>query len=148
MADFVHLHLHSEYSLLDGALRVRDIPKAAREMGQSAVALTDHGSMYGVVEFYEACKKEEIKPIIGCEVYVAQKSRFDKNYQRDQSDCHLTLLCENETGYKNLIKMVSLSFTEGFYMKPRVDLELLEKQLEEDEHNEQKLQKVPAAVER
>ncbi|MBO4265065.1 MAG: DNA polymerase III subunit alpha, partial [Clostridia bacterium] len=127
MADFVHLHLHSEYSLLDGALRVRDIPKAAREMGQSAVALTDHGSMYGVVEFYEACKKEEIKPIIGCEVYVAQKSRFDKNYQRDQSDCHLTLLCENETGYKNLIKMVSLSFTEGFYMKPRVDLELLEK---------------------
>lgn len=125
MADFCHLHLHSEYSLLDGACRVADIPKLAKDMGQSAVAITDHGVMYGVIEFYNACKKEGIKPIIGCEVYVAPTSRFDKRDGRGASPNHLVLLCKNETGYKNLIKMVSLGWTEGFYSKPRIDMELL-----------------------
>ena len=126
MADFVHLHLHSEYSLLDGACRIRDIPKLAREMGHKAVALTDHGVMYGAIEFYLACEREGIKPIIGCEVYVAPGSRLDKS-GRQSGLSHLVLLCKNETGYKNLIKLVSLSFTEGFYSKPRVDRELLKK---------------------
>ena len=125
MERFAHLHLHSEYSLLDGACRVADIPRRAKEMGQDAVAITDHGVMYGVVEFYRACIKEGVKPIIGCEVYVAKRSRFDKVHDRDSSSYHLVLLCENETGYRNLIRMVSLAFTEGFYSKPRVDMELL-----------------------
>ncbi len=125
MAGFCHLHLHSEYSLLDGACRVSDIPRLAKDMGQSAVAITDHGAMYGVIDFYNACKKEGVKPIIGCEVYVAQSSRFDKRDGRGASPNHLVLLCKNETGYKNLIKMVSLGWTEGFYSKPRVDMELL-----------------------
>ena len=125
MERFAHLHLHSEYSLLDGACRVADIPRRAREMGQDAVAITDHGAMYGVVEFYRACIKEGVKPIIGCEVYVAKRSRFDKVHDRDSSSYHLVLLCENETGYRNLIHMVSLAFTEGFYSKPRVDMDLL-----------------------
>ena len=125
MERFAHLHLHSEYSLLDGACRVADIPRRAREMGQDAVAITDHGVMYGVVEFYRACIKEGVKPIIGCEVYVAKRSRFDKVHDRDSSSYHLVLLCENETGYRNLIHMVSLAFTEGFYSKPRVDMDLL-----------------------
>ena len=125
MERFAHLHLHSEYSLLDGACRVADIPRRAKEMGQDAVAITDHGVMYGVVEFYRACVKEGVKPIIGCEVYVARRSRFDKVHDRDSSSYHLVLLCENETGYRNLIRMVSLAFTEGFYSKPRVDMDLL-----------------------
>ncbi len=125
MERFAHLHLHSEYSLLDGACRVADIPRRAKEMGQDAVAITDHGVMYGVVEFYKACVKEGVKPIIGCEVYVAKRSRFDKVHDLDTSSYHLVLLCENETGYRNLIRMVSLAFTEGFYSKPRVDMELL-----------------------
>ena len=124
MPEFVHLHLHSEYSLLDGACRVRDIPKRAKECGHTAVALTDHGVMYGAVDFYRACKKEGIKPIIGCEVYVAPRTRFDKT-QSDAHPYHLVLLCQNETGYRNLIELVSRSFTEGFYSKPRVDMELL-----------------------
>ena len=123
--DFVHLHLHSEYSLLDGACRISDIPKAAKAAGQSAVAITDHGVLYGAVAFYKACKSEGVKPIIGCEVYVASRSRFDKDGRRDISGNHLVLLCKNEIGYKNLIKIVSKSFTEGFYQKPRVDIELL-----------------------
>ena len=122
---FVHLHLHSEYSLLDGACRISDIPKKAKAEGHTAVAITDHGVMYGAVEFYKACKAEGIKPIIGCEVYVAPRSRFNKTYGEDSESCHLVLLCKNETGYKNLIKLVSRGFTEGFYIKPRVDLELL-----------------------
>ncbi len=127
MSDFVHLHLHSEYSLLDGACRILDIPKRAKECGHTAVALTDHGVMYGAVAFFEACKKEGIKPIIGCEVYVAQNSRFEKTAYTDGQGKynHLILLCKNEIGYKNLIYMVSKSFTEGFYSKPRVDMELL-----------------------
>lgn len=125
MGDFVHLHLHSEYSLLDGACRVKDIAKKAASEGHTAVAVTDHGAMYGAVAFYKACKAEGIKPIIGCEVYVAPRTRADKTYSEDSEASHLVLLCENETGYRNLIKMVSASFTEGFYIKPRVDKELL-----------------------
>ncbi len=120
---FVHLHLHSEYSLLDGACRIGELCRAAKERGQTALAITDHGVMYGSVDFYKAAKKEGIKPIIGCEVYVAPNSRFDR--EKNGKYNHLVLLCKNEQGYKNLIKMVSLSFTEGFYSKPRVDKELL-----------------------
>ncbi len=122
---FVHLHLHSEYSLLDGACRVTDIPRRARELGQTACAITDHGAMYGVVDFYRACKNEGIKPIIGCEVYVAADSRFDKRRETDSTRYHLVLLVKNEIGYKNLCYMVSKAYTEGFYTKPRIDLELL-----------------------
>ncbi len=130
MQDFVHLHLHSEYSLLDGASRIREIPKAAKAAGHSAVAITDHGVMYGAVSFFRACKKEGVKPIIGCEVYVAERSRFKKEGKVDSSGYHLILLCKNETGYQNLIRMVSSSFTEGFYSKPRIDMELLEENRE------------------
>ena len=126
MSDFVHLHLHSEYSLLDGACRVREIPKRAKECGHNAVALTDHGVLFGVPAFLSACKKEGIKGIVGCEVYVAPKSRFDKTSGNGQP-YHLVLLCKNEVGYKNLLQMVSLSYTEGFYSKPRVDMELLKR---------------------
>ena len=126
MGDFVHLHLHTEYSLLDGACRISEIPERLRECGQDAVAITDHGNMYGVIEFYKACKKNGIKPIIGCEVYVATSSRFDKRSNID-SYYHLVLLCKNMTGYNNLIQLVSNGFTEGFYSKPRVDEEFLRK---------------------
>ena len=125
MGEFVHLHLHSEYSLLDGACRISEIPKRVRECGQDAVAITDHGVMYGAVAFYKECIKEGVKPIIGCEVYVAHGSRFEKSAGADGYADHLVLLCENETGYRNLCQMVSLGFTEGFYNKPRVDEELL-----------------------
>lgn len=124
--DFVHLHLHSEYSLLDGACRVTEIPKRAKECGHGAVAITDHGVMYGTVAFYNACKKEGIKPIIGCEVYLAKRTRFDRDHSEDGGSYHLVLLCKNDTGYKNLIAMVTKAFTEGFYSKPRIDMELLE----------------------
>lgn len=125
MADFVHLHLHSEYSLLDGACRISEIPKRAAELGQRAVAITDHGVMYGVVAFYNACKDAGIKPIIGCEVYVAARSRFDNTGSGENEPYHLVLLVKNEVGYKNLTYMVSCAHKEGFYRKPRVDLELL-----------------------
>ena len=125
MSRFVHLHLHSEYSLLDGACRVREIPLAAKAAGHTAVALTDHGVLFGAVAFYRACKDAGIKPIIGCEVYVAERSRFSKEGRIDASGNHLILLVENETGYRNLIRLVSKSFTEGFYSKPRIDLDLL-----------------------
>lgn len=124
---FVHLHLHTEYSLLDGACRLKDIPARVKELGQDTVAITDHGVMYGVIELYKLCKKAGVKLIVGCEVYVAPRSRFQKEYKLDSAPFHLVLLCENETGYKNLIKMVSLASIEGFYSKPRVDLELLER---------------------
>ena len=130
MNDFVHLHLHSEYSLLDGACRISDIPQKVADMGHSAVAITDHGVMYGAVEFYLACKKAGVKPIIGCELYVAHASRFSKNGKQDMSGDHLVLLCKNETGYKNLISLVSSGFTDGFYSKPRIDMEILEKHAE------------------
>lgn len=127
MSNFVHLHLHTEYSLLDGACRIKDIPQRIKECNQGAVAITDHGNMYGVLSFYQACKKEGIKPIIGCEVYVAPKSRFDKKNTGGDNYYHLVLLCKNEIGYKNLIYLVSSAFTEGFYIKPRIDEEILEK---------------------
>lgn len=124
---FVHLHLHTQYSLLDGACRFGQLFDAAKQNGQTAVAITDHGNMFGAIEFYKEAKKHGIKPIIGCEVYVAVRSRFDKVHSVDSERHHLVLLCKNETGYKNLIKMVSESWTSGFYVKPRVDKELLER---------------------
>lgn len=125
MSEFVHLHVHSEYSLLDGACRIKDMVKRAKELGQSAIAITDHGSMYGVMDFYKTAKKAGIKPIIGCEVYVAKRSRLDKVREFDSEIYHLILLCKNNAGYQNLIKMVSQSFIEGFYNKPRIDEDLL-----------------------
>ena len=122
---FAHLHIHTEYSLLDGACRIDQLMDRVKECGQTAIACTDHGVMYGCVQFYKAAKKAGIKPIIGCEVYVATRTRFDKVNKIDGNN-HLILLCKNETGYKNLIKMVSAAFTEGFYSKPRVDKQLLE----------------------
>ena len=124
---FVHLHVHTEYSLLDGACRIRDLPGIVREMGQTACAITDHGVMYGAVDFYRACQAEGIQPIIGCEVYVTAqgRTRFDKIHEFDAESRHLVLLCENEEGYRNLSFLVSAGWTEGFYIKPRVDLELL-----------------------
>ena len=122
---FVHLHVHTEYSLLDGACRIDRMFDRLKALGQTAIAITDHGVMYGCVDFYKAAKKAGVKPIIGCEVYVATRSRFDKVNRIDGSN-HLVLLCKNETGYKNLIKLVSAGFIEGFYSKPRVDKELLE----------------------
>ena len=122
---YVHLHVHSEYSLLDGACRIRDLVSRVKEMGQTSVAITDHGVMYGAVAFYKEAKREGIKPIIGCEVYVAARTRFDMDYELDSIRHHLVLLCKNETGYKNLCNIVSASFTEGYYRKPRVDIELL-----------------------
>ena len=130
MSNFVHLHLHSEYSLLDGACRIKDIPKMAKELGQSAVALTDHGNMFGAVEFYKSCKKEGIKPIIGCEVYLAPNSRHEKARIGTVSYYHLVLLVKNEIGYKNLSYLVSCGYTEGFYVKPRIDLEVLKEHSE------------------
>lgn len=122
---FVHLHVHSEYSLLDGACRIKDLVKRAADLGQTAVAITDHGVMYGAVNFYKEAKKAGLKPIIGCEVYVAARSRFDKDRELDSNRYHLVLLCRNDTGYKNLCQLVSCAFTEGYYIKPRVDMELL-----------------------
>ena len=126
MSGFVHLHLHSEYSLLDGACRIGPLVQACKELGMNAMAITDHGVMNGVVEFYEACNKNGIKPIIGCEVYTARRSRFQKEAGADNGYGHLILLAENNTGYHNLIRIVSRAFTEGYYYKPRVDWELLE----------------------
>lgn len=125
MSGFVHLHLHSEYSLLDGACRIKEIAEYAKSVGQTAVAITDHGVMFGAIEFYNECKKQEIKPIIGCEVYVAPASRFDRI--KDSKPYHLILLCRDNSGYENLIKLVSYGYTEGFYSKPRVDRELLKR---------------------
>ena len=127
MSEFVHLHIHSEFSLLDGANRIKDLPVRAKELGMKAMAITDHGVMYGAIDFYKACKKEGIKPIIGCEVYVAPHSRFDKQPGIDNKYNHLILLAKNNQGYKNLSKLVSIGFTEGYYYKPRIDLEVLEK---------------------
>ncbi|MCL2507965.1 MAG: DNA polymerase III subunit alpha [Oscillospiraceae bacterium] len=124
---FAHLHLHSEYSLLDGACRISGTLDRARELGQTAVAITDHGVMYGVIDFYRAAKERGIKPVIGCECYVAARTRHDKTHGTDSERYHLVLLCENQTGYQNLVAMVSESWTSGFYTKPRIDRELLEK---------------------
>ncbi len=125
--DFTHLHVHTAYSLLDGSGKIKDMAKQAKALGYDALAITDHGVMYGVIDFYRACKAEGIKPVIGCEVYVAPGSRFDKEGQaKEERYYHLVLLAENNTGYENLIKIVSKGFTEGFYYKPRIDHEILE----------------------
>ena len=127
MSNFVHLHIHSEFSLLDGANRIKDLPVRAKELGMDAMAITDHGVMFGVIDFYKACKANGIKPIIGCEVYVAPRTRFDKDPNIDGKYSHLILLAKNNEGYKNLAKLVSIGYTEGFYYKPRIDHEVLEK---------------------
>ena len=124
---FTHLHVHSEYSLLDGACRIEPMLEKIKSMGQTSVAITDHGVMYGVIDFYKAAKQMGIKPIIGCEVYVAPRTRFDKVHGIDNDRYHLVLLCKNNEGYKNLIQLVSEGFVNGFYTKPRIDKELLEK---------------------
>ena len=126
MSKFVHLHIHSEFSLLDGANRIKDLPVRAKELGMDAIAITDHGSMFGAIDFYKACKANEVKPIIGCEVYVAPRSRHDKDPNIDGKYSHLILLAKNNEGYKNLAKLVSIGYTEGFYYKPRIDHEVLE----------------------
>ena len=127
---FAHLHVHTEYSLLDGACRIRDLPKLVKELGQTAVAITDHGVMYGAIDFYRACKAQGIHPVIGCEVYVARRTRLDKTYELDAESRHLVLLCQNETGYRNLSYLVSQAFVDGFYIKPRIDLDLLRRHSE------------------
>ncbi|WP_322173490.1 DNA polymerase III subunit alpha [Acutalibacter caecimuris] len=124
---FVHLHLHTEYSLLDGACRIERLMDRAKELGHQAVAITDHGNMYGAIEFYKAAKKRGIKPIIGCEVYVAKRTRLDKVHELDSENRHLVLLCKNEVGYRNLAAMVSMGWVEGFYNRPRIDFELMER---------------------
>jgi len=128
--NFVHLHVHTEYSLLDGAARIKELVKQAKELAMPGIAMTDHGVMYGAIDFYKACTSAGIKPVIGCEVYVAPRTRFDKEAQKDEQAYHLVLLAENMIGYKNLIKLVSQGFLEGFYYKPRVDKELLTKHRE------------------
>lgn len=124
---FVNLHVHTQYSLLDGACRIPELIARVKELGQTAVAITDHGNMYGVPEFWKAASEAGIKPIIGCEVYVAPRTRFDREPKLDQRPYHLVLLCENNTGYSNLVKLVSAGSIEGFYNRPRVDTELLRK---------------------
>ncbi len=127
MKDFVHLHVHTEYSLLDGSNRIKDLIQRVKELGMNSVAITDHGVMYGVVEFYKEALKNGIKPILGCEIYTAKRNMQDKQPGLDSDYGHLVLLAKNQTGYKNLMKIVSLGFTEGFYYKPRVDYQTLEK---------------------
>ncbi|MBC7075974.1 MAG: DNA polymerase III subunit alpha, partial [Syntrophomonadaceae bacterium] len=127
---FVHLHNHSEYSLLDGACRIKDLVSRAAELDMPAVAITDHGVLYGVIDFYREAKRRGIKPIIGCEVYVAPRSRWDKEAGIDDELYHLVLLAKNKQGYKNLVRLVSRAYLEGFYYKPRVDRELLERNSE------------------
>ena len=124
---FTHLHVHTEYSLLDGSNKIKEYVKRVKELGMNSAAITDHGVMYGVIDFYNAAKEEGIKPILGCEVYVAPNSRFDKELTGgDDRYYHLVLLAENNVGYENLMKIVSRGFTEGYYYKPRVDMEVLE----------------------
>lgn len=122
---FTHLHVHTEYSLLDGSSKITEIVKQAKALGMENLAITDHGAMYGVIDFYKECKAQGIHPVIGCEVYVAERSRFQKEGRSDAEYYHLVLLAETQQGYENLIKMVSLGFIEGFYYKPRIDLDLL-----------------------
>ena len=122
---FVHLHVHTEFSLLDGACRIGGMMDRVKELGQSAIAITDHGVMYGCIDFYKAAKASGVKPIIGCEVYLARRGMQDRVHGIDNDPYHLVLLCENRKGYENLCLMVSEAFTHGFYGKPRVDLQLL-----------------------
>ena len=123
---FTHLHVHTEYSLLDGSSKIKEIVARAKELGMDSLAITDHGVMYGVIDFYRAAKEAGIKPIIGCEIYVAPGSRFDREASKgDDRYYHMILLAENDTGYFNLMKIVSKGFVDGFYYKPRVDDEIL-----------------------
>ena len=125
---FCHLHTHTEYSLLDGSNKIKNYVARVKELGMNSAAITDHGNMYGVVEFYKEAKANNINPIIGCEVYVAPNSRFDRELSHgDDRYYHLILLAENNKGYANLMKIVSIGFTEGYYYRPRVDFETLEK---------------------
>lgn len=123
---FTHLHVHTEYSLLDGSSKIKELIAMTKDLGMDSIAITDHGVMYGVIDFYREAIANDIKPIIGCEVYVAARKRTDKDPQLDASSYHLVLLAENNIGYQNLMKLVSIGFVEGFYYKPRIDLELLE----------------------
>lgn len=125
--DFVHLHMHTEYSLLDGANRIKELVPKIKELGMNAVAITDHGNMFGVIDMYKKCKAEGIKLIVGCETYVAPRSRFDKEGKVDTEPNHLILLAMNKKGYENLIKLSSMAYTEGFYYKPRIDIDILRK---------------------
>ena len=128
--DFVHLHVHTQYSLLDGAIRIDDMLQRASDFGMHSVAITDHGTMFGAVELYEKAVKANIKPIIGIEIYVAPRSRFDKTPLDNKGLSHLILLAENQQGYRNLCKLASAAQLEGFYYKPRIDKQLLR------EHNQ------------
>ena len=122
---FTHLHVHTEYSLLDGAARIKDLVARAKELGMESVAITDHGVMFGVIDFYRECLAAGIKPLIGCEVYTAARTMADKDADKDKYQGHLVLLAKNNQGYKNLIKIVSQGFIKGFYYKPRIDKEVL-----------------------
>ena len=123
---FTHLHVHTEYSLLDGSNKIKEYVARVKELGMNSAAITDHGVMYGVIDFYKAAKEAGINPIIGCEVYVAPNSRFDReNVHGEDRYYHLVLLAENNTGYNNLMKIVSKGFVDGYYYKPRVDMEVL-----------------------
>ena len=124
---FTHLHVHTEFSLLDGSCKIKELIARAKELGMDSLAITDHGVMYGVIDFYKAAREAGIRPVIGCEIYVAPGSRFDKGAgQSEDRYYHLVLLAENDTGYSNLMKIVSKGFIDGFYYKPRVDYEILE----------------------
>ena len=125
MNNFVHLHLHSEYSLLDGSTRINLLPQRVKDLGMGAVALTDHGNMYGAIAFYKACKDAGVKPILGCEVYISEKDMTVKD--KTNKRFHLILLAENNEGFKNIMKIVSIGYVEGYYYKPRVDKEVLRK---------------------
>lgn len=127
---YIELHTHSGYSLLDGSIRIKELVKRAKKLKMPAIALTDHGNMFGAIEFYQTCKKYDIKPIIGCEVYVAPRSRFQKEARIDDKQYHLVLLAQNQKGYENLTTLVSKAYIDGFYYKPRVDREILEKHSE------------------
>ena len=127
MEQFVHLHTHTEYSLLDGASKIPQLVAYAKELGMPALAITDHGVMYGAIEFYKECQKQGIKPIIGCEVYITSGERTDKSMSARDKMYHLILLAENNEGYQNLMKLVSIGEVEGFYYKPRIDKEVLRK---------------------
>ncbi|MBQ4346856.1 MAG: PHP domain-containing protein, partial [Firmicutes bacterium] len=120
---FCHLHVHTEYSLLDGSAKIPELISRAKELGMDSLAITDHGAMFGVMDFYKAAKEAGIRPVIGCEVYVAPGSRFDKSASYAHNYFHLVLLAKNNEGYQNLVKLVSLGYTEGYYYKPRVDME-------------------------
>ena len=122
---FTHLHLHTEYSLLDGACRIKDVVSRAKELGFDSLAITDHGNMFGAVDFYKECKKQGVHPVIGCEVYTAARRMEDKDPEKDRHQGHLILLAKNDVGYHNLIKIVSLGYTKGFYFKPRIDKTVL-----------------------